>query len=146
MNFESKRGGVSDKVSYKSCVVVLSQTRIIFNIKFFTLISVDFLLKANDVIQRTREYAINKAINWYWWIMPSLMVVQSAIKNLNNFCEEGSSNSEKPLDFTMSKFKSSSPMRHPLYQQFFGSNNNNNNNDLSVERNETSEEQGKALN
>ena len=33
--------------------------------------------------------------------------------------EEG----EKPLDFTMSKFKASSPMRHPLYQQFFGNNN-----------------------
>lgn len=51
--------------------------------------------------------------------MPSLMVVQSAIRNLNNFCDEGS---EKPLDFTMSKYKASSPMRHPLYQQFFGNN------------------------
>lgn len=79
--------------------------------------------------------------------MPSLMVAQSTIKNLNNLCEEGSG-SEKPLDFTMSKFKGSSPMRHPLYQQFFGSNNNNNNNnnnDMSVERNEMAEEQGKKF-
>lgn len=65
--------------------------------------------------------------------MPSLMVVQSAIRNVNNLCDDGS---EKPLDFTMSKFKASSPMRHPLYQQFFGSNNFND---------DRNEEQGKVL-
>jgi hypothetical protein len=63
--------------------------------------------------------------------MPSLMVQSATIRNLNNLCDEGS---EKPLDFTMSKYKASSPMRHPLYQQFFGNN---------EERNE---EQGKVLN
>jgi hypothetical protein len=62
--------------------------------------------------------------------MPILMVAQSAIKNLNNI-------SDQPLDFTMSKFKPSSPMRHPFYQQFFG-----NNSDIPAERNEC-EEQGK---
>lgn len=84
--------------------------------------------------------------------MPSLMVVQSAIKNLNNFCVEDV-RSEKPLDFTMSKFKASSPMRHPLYQQFFGNNNsnnfnnNNNVNDMSIDRNnEHLEEHGKSSN
>jgi hypothetical protein len=65
------------------------------------------------------------------------MVAQSAIKNLNNICES----SEQPLDFTMSKFKPSSPMRHPLYHQFFGSASN----DMLSDHNEH-EEQGKTSN
>lgn len=66
--------------------------------------------------------------------MPSLMIVQGTIRDSNNFLDV--KGSEKALD--MSKFKASSPMRHPLYQQFFGNNNNNNNNvnDMSLERNE----------
>ena len=80
--------------------------------------------------------------------MPSLMIVQGTIRDSNNFLDV--KGSEKAIDFTMSKFKASSPMRHPLYQQFFG--NNNNVNDMSLERNEhqhqqhhqlQSEEQGK---
>lgn len=67
--------------------------------------------------------------------MPSLMIVQSAIRDFNNFLDV----SEKPLDFTMSKYRASSPMRHPLYQQFFG---NNNVNDMSMEqRNEHQQQQ-----
>lgn len=53
--------------------------------------------------------------------MPILMVAHSTISNVNfsdsEICEES-----QPLDFTMSKFKSSSPTKHPLYRQFFGSN------------------------
>lgn len=64
------------------------------------------------------------------------MVAQSAIKNLNNICES-SDISEQPLDFTMSKFKPTSPMRHPLYQQYFG-----NNSDIPSDRSEC-DEQGK---
>lgn len=82
--------------------------------------------------------------------MPSLM--QSAIRDLNNFIDVKGS-SEIPLDFTMSKFRPTSPVRHPLYQQFFGNNNNHNVNDMSLERNEHQqqqqlhlEEQGKRLN
>jgi hypothetical protein len=71
-------------------------------------------------------------------IMPILMVAQSAIKNLNNICER-SDLSDQPLDFTMSKFKPTSPMRHPFYQQFFGSAS-----DIAAERNEC-EEQGKLI-
>ncbi|XP_070492629.1 protein nubbin-like isoform X2 [Chironomus tepperi] len=70
--------------------------------------------------------------------MPILMVAQSAIKNLNNICES-SDISEQPLDFTMSKFKPSSPMKHPLYQQYFG-----NNSDIPSDRSEC-DEQGKGL-
>lgn len=73
--------------------------------------------------------------------MPSLM--QSAIRDLNNFLDVKGI-SEKPLDFTMSKFRPSSPMRHPLYQQFFG-NNNNNVNDMSLERNEHQHQQQQQL-
>lgn len=65
--------------------------------------------------------------------MPILMVAQSAVKNLNNICES----SDQPLDYTMSKFKPSSPMKHPLYQQFFG-----NNSDIPSDRSEC-DEQGK---
>ena len=69
--------------------------------------------------------------------MPILMVAQSAIKNLNNICESSELSEQQPLDFTMSKFKPSSPMRHPLYQQFFG----NNNSDMPSDHNNV-EEQG----
>jgi hypothetical protein len=58
-------------------------------------------------------------------IMPILMVAHNTINNLN-FSD--SDLSEKPLDFTMSKFKSSTPMKHPLYYQFFGSNNDTSSN------------------
>lgn len=71
--------------------------------------------------------------------MPILMVAQSAIKNLNNICERSDKSVDQPLDFTMSRFKPTSPMRHPLYQQFFG-----NNSDIASDRNEY-EEQGKLF-
>jgi hypothetical protein len=53
--------------------------------------------------------------------MPILMVAHSSISNLN-FSESEHCEEPQPLDFTMSKFKSSSPTKHPLYRQFFGSN------------------------
>ncbi|KAG5674989.1 hypothetical protein PVAND_004930 [Polypedilum vanderplanki] len=74
--------------------------------------------------------------------MPILMVAQSAIKNLNNICERSDITSDQPLDFTMSKFKPSSPMRHPFYQQFFG---NNNSNDIAATDRNEYEEQGRTL-
>lgn len=46
--------------------------------------------------------------------MPILMVAQQQFNNINY-------SDSQPLDFTMSKFKSSSPAKHPLYHQFFGS-------------------------
>lgn len=53
--------------------------------------------------------------------MPILMVAHNTINNNLSFSD--SDLSEEPLDFTMSKFKSSTPMKHPLYYQAFGSNN-----------------------
>lgn len=50
-----------------------------------------------------------------------LMVAYNAISSLN-FSESEKSEELQPLDFTMSKFKSSSPSKHPLYYQFYGSN------------------------
>lgn len=65
-----------------------------------------------------------------------LMVAQSAIKNLNNICDS-SKLSDQPLDLKMSKYKpSSSPMRHPLYQLYFG----NNSADIKIERNDYDEQ------
>lgn len=46
-----------------------------------------------------------------------LMVAQNIINSLI-FSD---SDPSEPLDFTMSKFKSSSPTKHPLYHQFYGS-------------------------
>lgn len=63
--------------------------------------------------------------------MPILMVAQDTHNNLNF------TDSDKPLDFTMSKIKSTSPSRHPLYHQYFGSQSN-----ASPIR-EVKEEQGK---
>jgi hypothetical protein len=56
--------------------------------------------------------------------MPILMVKQQQQFSNLNFLE--SSETERPIDFTMSKFKSSSPSKHPhpLYHQFFGNNSN----------------------
>jgi hypothetical protein len=51
-------------------------------------------------------------------IMPILMVAHNTINNNLSFSD--SDLSEEPLDFTMSKFKSSTPMKHPLYYQFAG--------------------------
>lgn len=53
--------------------------------------------------------------------MPILMVAQQQFNNLN-FSDSDLSEDREPLDFTMSKFKSSSPEKHPLYYQYFGSN------------------------
>lgn len=69
--------------------------------------------------------------------MPILMVAQQQFNSLN-FSD---SDLSEPLDFTMSKFKSSSPAKHPLYHQFFGSHNNN---DTSPVR-EVKEEQGEIV-
>lgn len=67
--------------------------------------------------------------------MPTLMVAHNTINNLSfDLSEE-----LEPLDFTMSKFKSSSPTKHPLYLQYYGSNS-----DTSSNRDDK-EEQGKAL-
>lgn len=52
--------------------------------------------------------------------MPILMVAQQQFNNLN-FSDSDLSEDREPIDFTMSKFKSSTPVRHPLYHQFFGS-------------------------
>jgi hypothetical protein len=65
--------------------------------------------------------------------MPILMVAHNTINNLNF------SDSDLPLDFTMSKFKSSTPMKHPLYYQYFG-----NNSDTSSNRDDKEEQQGKV--
>lgn len=65
--------------------------------------------------------------------MPILMVAHNTIKNLS-FSD--SDLSEEPLDFTMSKFKSSTPMKHPLYYQYFGSNS-----DTSSNRDDKEEQQ-----
>lgn len=60
--------------------------------------------------------------------MPILMVAHNTINNNLSFSD--SDLLEEPLDFTMSKFKSSTPMKHPLYYQTecnyqtFGSNHN----------------------
>lgn len=66
--------------------------------------------------------------------MPILMVAHNTINNLSY---SDSDLSEEPLDFTMSKFKSSTPMKHPLYYQYFGSNNE------SSPNRDIKEEQGK---
>lgn len=50
--------------------------------------------------------------------MPILMVAHNTINSNLSFSD--SDLSEEPLDFTMSKFKSSTPMKHPLYYQTFG--------------------------
>lgn len=49
----------------------------------------------------------------------SLMVAHNAISNLN-YSESDFAEEPRPLDFTMSKFKSNSPAKHPLYDQYFG--------------------------
>lgn len=67
--------------------------------------------------------------------MPILMVAHNTINNLS-FSD--SDLKEEPLDFTMSKFKSSTPMKHPLYYQYFGSNNDTSPN------HDNNEEQGKV--
>lgn len=67
--------------------------------------------------------------------MPTLMVAHNTINNLKfDLSEE-----LEPLDFTMSKFKSSSPTKHPLYLQYYG-----NNSDTSSNRDDK-EEQGEHL-
>lgn len=53
--------------------------------------------------------------------MPILMVAHKTINNLN-FSDSDLSEELEPLDFTMSKFKSSTPTKHPLYRQYYGSN------------------------
>lgn len=55
-------------------------------------------------------------------IMPILMVAHNTINSLNFSDSDLSEEIQQPLDFTMSKFKSSSPTKHPLYHQFYGSN------------------------
>lgn len=65
------------------------------------------------------------------------MVAHNAINSLN-FSESDLSEELQPLDFTMSKFKSSSPNKHPLYYQFYGSNS-----DTSSNRDVKKEEQGR---
>lgn len=54
--------------------------------------------------------------------MPILMVAHKTINN-HSFSDLSDLSGElvEPLDFTMSKFKSSSPTKHPLYYQFYGS-------------------------
>lgn len=47
------------------------------------------------------------------------MVAQQQFNNLN--FSDSDLSEPQPLDFTMSKFKSSTPAKHPLYHQFFGS-------------------------
>lgn len=69
--------------------------------------------------------------------MPILMVAHSTINNLN-FSDSDLSEEPKPLDFTMSKFKSSSPNKHPLYHHYYGSNS-----DTSPNRDEK-DEQGES--
>ncbi|CRK86336.1 CLUMA_CG000108, isoform A [Clunio marinus] len=71
--------------------------------------------------------------------MPILMVAQQQINSLN-FSDSDLSEEPQPLDFTMSKFKSSAPSKHPLYHQFFGSTNN----DTSLNRDQK-DEKGKGL-
>jgi len=70
--------------------------------------------------------------------MPILMVAHNTINNLNFSDSDLSEEREQPLDFTMSKFKSSSPMKHPLYHQYFGTAS-----DTSSNRDERKEEHGK---
>lgn len=72
--------------------------------------------------------------------MPILMVAHNSINSLN-FLASDLSEEREPLDFSMSKFKSSSPTKHPMYiqqQQFYGSNS-----DMSSNRDEKDEEPGK---
>lgn len=66
------------------------------------------------------------------------MVAQNTINNLS-FSESDLSEELQPLDFTMSKFKSSTPTKHPMYRQYFGSNS-----DTPSDR-DIKEEQGKVL-
>lgn len=65
-------------------------------------------------------------------------IIMVAHNTINNLSFSDSDLSEEPLDFTMSKFKSSTPMKHPLYYQVFGSNSGS-----SLKRDD--KEQGKAL-
>lgn len=65
------------------------------------------------------------------------MVAHNTINNLNFSDSDLSEEHHQPLDFTMSKFKSSTPTKHPLYHQFYGSNS-----DTSSNRDEN-EDQGK---
>lgn len=69
--------------------------------------------------------------------MPTLMVAQNSIKSLNLSGSGCLYEEREPLDFTMSKFKSSSPTKHPLYlqQQLYGS-------DTSSNRDDKDDEQG----
>lgn len=71
--------------------------------------------------------------------MPILMVAHKTINNYS-FSDVSDLSRElaEPLDFTMSKFKSSSPTKHPLYYQFYGSNS-----DTPTNR-DVIEEQGKV--
>lgn len=64
------------------------------------------------------------------------MVAHSTINNLS-FSDSDLLKELEPLDFTMSKFKSSTPTKHPLYRQYFGSNS-----DTPTNR-DIKEEQGK---
>lgn len=68
--------------------------------------------------------------------MPTLMVAHNSINALN-FSDSDLLEEREPLDFTMSKFKSSSPTKHPFYLQHYGSNS-----DTSSNRDERDEEQG----
>lgn len=77
----------------------------------------------------------------------SLMVAHNAISNLN-YSESDFAEDPRPLDFTMSKFKSTSPAKHPLYDQFFGNHQNHPslklNSDSSTNR-DIKEEQGEFI-
>lgn len=64
------------------------------------------------------------------------MVAQNTINDLR-FAVSDLSRDFEPLDFTMSKFKSSTPTKHPLYRQYFGSNSD------ALTNHDVKEEQGK---
>lgn len=67
------------------------------------------------------------------------MVAHKTIKNYSfSNVSDLSKELSEPLDFTMSKFKSSSPTKHPLYYQFYG------NNSDTPPNHDATEEQGKV--